>query len=380
MDTMQVERSARVATRLPFRIRQAAPGDPAALEAAASETAAAGFDALLLPCPYASTNGVPADLTRASAAFGSGAIETSAPLLQRIRAETGLAIIVDLPVGVAAAGSPLHRAAADRFIPVDEAGRLDPRLPLELDRVRVRLDTPGDIEFYASTLTNVLSGLKPAGIDGICLRGLAALQAATIADLFTSVRRAHPDALLIADTQGIAWEALATIGGGLFDYSIASSAWWNRRDEWFYAELDHLRHVAPPLIPASTATADPTARHEDRVTRDLGLAAALGAGWILPVEAPIPRHVAAMNRTFGDTASSCMACAGLIHLNGVHGPVLATLRTPSPDPRAAPSAFLSLLNMDPQHSAAVDPAVFLPALGGLFAPIAPRAAPGPPPR
>ena len=369
MDTMQVERAARMLADLPFRLREVTHDNPAELSRAAVEAAEAGFDAVLLPCPYASEHGVPADMGRAAPSYGGGSIDSIAPLLHGVRTQTGLLIVVDLPVGIVATDSPLHRGAPDRFIPVDHSGRLDPRLPLELDRVRIRLETAEDIANYAAVLRAVIAGLRQAGIGGVRLGGLEAWPARTINTLFGSIRNADPDIILIADTPGIPWHELDRIDTGLFDYSVASSAWWNRQDLWFYAELDRLRRLAPPLIPASTASADPTARIEDRIARDLGLAASLGAGWILPAGAPLAsvEQVGALNRTFGEeSAAHCMASAGLVHLNGVHGTVLATLRTPTDDPRAARSAFLSLLNNDPSRSVSIDPASFLPAVGGMF--------------
>ena len=374
MDTMQAERPAdQLASRLPFRLREVSFETPEELAACAAEAAAASFDAILMPCPYVCRNGVPADAARAAECYGGGPIETVAPLFHRIRAESGIALIVDLPVGIAAAHSPIHQMAPDSFLPIDETGRLDPRVPLDLDRVRVRLSSDAEIDAYGATLATVLAGLVSTGIAGFRLLELPALPGATVARLIGRIRRDVGEAVLIGDTNGIAWSELDAIGPRLFDYTIASSAWWNRQDEWFYEELDRLRRVAPALVPASDVQASIGAggvgREIDRIARDLGLAASLGAGWIVPAEvaiAEVAGPVAALNARFGaQAASACMAAGGVVHLNGVHGPVLATLRTPA-DARAASRAFLALLNMDPSRSASIDPAAFLPALGGMF--------------
>ena len=375
MDTMQADRPAEsLAARLPFRLREVSFADPDGLGVCAAEAAAASFDAILMPCPFVCENGVPADAGRAAACYGGGRIETVAPLFGRVAAQAGVALLVDLPIGIVAAGSPIHQMSPASFVPVDETGRLDPRVPLDLERVRVRLSSDAEIEDYAATLASVLSGLVATGLSGFRLLGLAALPGATVAKLANLIRRRVGDVLLIADTPGMAWEELDAIPPGLFDYTVASSAWWNRQDEWFYAELDRLRRVAPALVPASDAKASAgaagTGREIDRIARDLGLAASLGAGWILPASlplAPVGGPVAALNAAFGDrAASACMAAEGVVHLNGVHGPVLATLRTPRPDARASERAFIALLNMDPSRSASIDPAAFLPALGGMF--------------
>jgi starch synthase (maltosyl-transferring) len=371
MDTMQVDSGATVRrAKLPFRLREVTLDQTSDLQAAAREAANAGFDGLLLPCPFATENGLPADMSRADARFGGGPIETIAPLMRRISEATGLALIVDLPIAVVAAGSPLYKRAPERFLAPDPAGLLDPRLPLALDRVRVKLSSEEDIAFYGSTLSSIVGGLAMAGIDGFRLLGLSALTGPTISRLISSIRIQSPGTILIAHTPGMTWDALATIDASLFDYSVASSAWWNRKDSWFYDELDHLRRVAPPLIPASTAPSDGGGRDEDRIARDLGLSASLGAGWIYPAGADLAAvsgRIAALNTVFRrHDAAACMAAPGLAHLNGVHGTVLATLRTDAGDPRAAENAIICLLNTNPRLSAAIDPASFLPALGGLF--------------
>ena len=379
MDTMQLERvAAQRATGAPFRFRQIEAAGPDALRDQAIAAARAGFDALLLPCPYATINDLPADLGQASAPYGAGPIASALALIAQLRDETGLAMVVDLPVAVVAVDSPLHRSAPDHFVPLDTRGLFDPRLPLELDRVHVRFDNDAEIDRHASILGVLINALRAGGVAGIRIRNLPRIPAPVINRVFTAVRAATQGVLLIADTPGIAWAALDTLAPGLFDYTIASAAWWNRRDPWFYAELDHLRRIAPPLIPAAVADPNDAARPDTRLARDLGLAATLGAGWILPAAqdlASAETTIAETNALFAAApAATCMAGSGLQPLAGLNGPVLATLRTATVDARAADRAFLALLNMDATRPATIDPASLLPATGGMFGPFAPIAA------
>ena len=376
MDTLQKTGADRLgrSTHRPFRLREievAEDGAGESLRASLERSAALGFDAALVPSPFRTERGLLADTSHADPAFGGGSITEGLATLAAARQGLGLAVIADLPVDGLAANSPLHQAHRDIVAEPDPSGLLDPRRELDLARAPLAPGQRG-ADGLASLVSYLVSNLRTGGIDGVRLRRLSHIGGAALSTIAHAVRASVPDALLIADTAGMTWAELDRIDAGLFDYVVASSAWWNWSDDWFFPELDHLRRVASVLIPAVSLSRPGEGEPKARFARDLGLAASLGAGWILPAGA-VPDDaedalIRSTNTSYdGGSAASVASGDGLTHLNGIHAGILATLRTPPVDPRRADEAFIALLNRSVTHAASIDPASILPAVGGLFA-------------
>ena len=375
MDTLQPVGATREnqAAKRPFRLREIPDTEGLDLRAALAEASGLGFDAALLPTPFETRDGLLADGSRAAAVFGGGTIEEGLATLARARAGTPIALIADLPVDGVAAHSPLHRANRSAFAEPDTSGLFDPRRVLEPERA------PPQGEAGAASLAGLVADLAEAlaraGLDGVRLRRLARADGATVHAIARAVRERLPGFIVIADTAGLPWDQLERIPAGLLDHVVASSAWWNWADDWFFSELDHLRRIAPVLVPAvSLARQSGTVSSQAGLTRDLGLALSLGSGWILPAatiatDDTVRRLLRETNALFDGPAAAALASgAGVALLNGIHAPVLASLRTAEPDPRGARMAFLALLNTSARSEATIDPAQFLPSVGGLFGP------------
>ena len=375
MDTLQTT-SANThgrSTHRPFRLHEtgdAGGGTVGRLRAILDRAEGLGFDAVLVPSPFHTERGLLADTSQADAWFGGSSITEGLATIASARRGLRLAVIADLPVDGLAAHSPLHRAHRDIVSDPDPSGLLDPRRDLDLARAPLA-SSPQAAEGMASLIAYLVSTLRAGGIEGVRLRRLSHIGGTALATIARAVRAAVPDALLIADTAGMSWAELDRIGPGHFDYVVASSAWWNWSDDWFFPEFDHLRRVASVLVPALSLSLAAQGVRRARLARDLGLAASLGAGWIVP-EIAVPDDaedalIRATNACYdGDAAAAVASGHGLAHLNGIHAGVLATLRTPSADPRTANEAFIALLNRSVVSEASIDPANILPAMGGLF--------------
>ncbi len=369
MDTLQTTNATRSLDKPgeqpgPLRLRVAPPGAAGALESVARETAQLGFDALVLPSPWALRDGLLADPAQADAAYGGGPVSE---LLAKLGAlQGGTALLVDLPLDSVAAFSPLHDAHAAWFLPPETAGVLDPRRTLDLARAPLRMDDEAAVAGYVDLLAGLVVQLREAGIDGIRLVRLGHLPAPVSARALRAIREAAGDAVLLGDTTGASWELLASLPSDTLDAVIASNAWWDWRETWLFEELRLLRRIAAPLL---TVNAGPGAN----VGREVGLAAALGAGWIVeptPVAAPEAGALRALNEQVasGGAAALFTASGGVVPLSSPGAQVLATLRSKDPDVRQSANAVLTLLNTDPARDARFDPATVLPAAQDMFAP------------
>ena len=348
----------------PLRLRLAPPGAVEAIDALISDTAALGFDALVLPCPWACRHGLLADPVQADTAYGGG---PAAALLERLGAlRGGLALLVDLPLDSVAAGSALFDAHPGWFLPPETAGVLDPRQALDLGRARLRTDDDAAIAGYVALLADLVVQLRAAGLDGVRLVRLGHLPAAVSARAFRAIRAAAGDALLVGDTAGIGWDLLSSLPADTLDAVTASNAAWDGRATWLFEELRLLRRVAAPLL---TVAAGPGAD----LACEVGLAAALGAGWIVaatPIAAAEAATLRLLNERMaaGETAALFAAGGGVVPLSPAGSTVLAALRSRDPDIRQSAEAVLALLNTDPAREARFDPATVLPAAQDMFAP------------
>lgn len=369
MDTLQNGQSAGTLARtLPFRLRAILVSDRTALEGAITETRELGFDAALLPCPFETRGDLLWDVTRQNAIYGGGPIGGAVEWLRGLRRTAGITLLADLPLDSVAAGSPLQARLSEWFLPPATEGVLDPRLPLDLGRARLRLGDAAATEAYGHALAEAVAGFARAGLDGVRLTGLGHLPEGTATTILEAIRAASPGATLIGDTSGAPWDRLAGMPAGTLDYVIASNAWWNWEDPWLFDELRLLRRIAPPLLSADASGSDPAT-----ALREIGLAASVGAGWIVnapPLDGRAGARIRELNTALAATgiAPALAASSGLVQLGPPGAPVLAVLRTPEADPRYAAEAYLTLLNTDRTRALAFDPSTVLPRAQDMFAP------------
>ncbi len=365
MDTLQTADTTRMtAQRGPLRLRIAPPGVTDALDAVAAETATLGFDALVLPCPWAQRHGLLADPAQADAAYGGGPVDALLARLAGMRG--GIDLLVDLPLDSVAAGAPLQEAHPDWFLPPDIAGVLDPRQALDLSRARLRHDDAAAVAGYTALLAGLVADLRAVGIAGVRLVHLGHLPASVTARALAAIRDAAGDALLVGDTRGMDWALLGALPADLLDAVVASNAFWDWRASWLFEELRLLRRVAPPLLTVDASIGA-------NLAREVGLAAALGAGWIVAptvighAEADTLRVMAGAIAA-GETRALFAAAGSVVPLTPPGATVLAALRSPEADARQSASAVLTLLNTDPAREMRFDPATVLPDAQDMFAP------------
>ena len=99
--------------------------------------------------------------------------------------------------------------------------------------------------------------------------------------VIAQTRQHFPQALFIADTPGVAWEALQHLTDCDFDYCLSSLPWWDLRAPWLAEEYAALRRVAPVIAMAEAPGKALPESAELRRTRLL-LAAITGSGVLMP--------------------------------------------------------------------------------------------------
>ncbi len=359
-----------------------AEGFPAALERAAS----LGFDTVLVPPPWATgASGdrfAPASLERVNTALGGGDASEWLRGYVRLCRNHGLAPVLDMPLATLAAE---FTGEAAPFAAVTGTDALDPRQGGAAQH-RGIIDPASLGAWWARHLGRWVE----AGITGVRLLGLAEAPGVVAA-----LRRAAPDAMLIAWTPGLPREHYAGLQG--VSYVVSSLPWWNLEADWFWGELEALRQVAPvlacPEAPfgrrQASAVHDP-AKLAATLRRSAAIACATGDGWIVPegfetaARRPMDPHgrttgrgdrtvagsidLAAMNQTVARTGEEAR---GIHLLTGAGSTPLGLLRTDAADSRFARHATVALLNTDLDRPRAIDPAALIAGIDGTFGPWSP---------
>ena len=218
----------------------------------------------------------------------------------------------------------------------------DPRdAPSSSDVALALLGSDADADRLATWAGQQIAAL-PAG--GVRLLGLDRLPASLLGRVLTGLRRAAPGTLLFGWLAGLSASALDAIPPGTLDAVSSSLPWWDGHAAWIWAELTALERIAPVVLPAASAA-------DDR-PRWLHLAATLGDGWLVPAGS-----VAGLPDTAARGGRHVLSAPGV--------PVLAVLRTDTPDMRQACSATL-VLSAD--QAATVPAATLLAAMGRPFTP------------
>ncbi len=352
---------------------------PGAFDASLAQAAALGFTAILVPPPWPpGADGdrfAPATLEHVHPGLGGGAAGAYLAQLAASCRSHGMQAMIDLPVASIAAE---FSADAAPFSPAQQPNLLDPRQG-GVARQRRVADPAALGEWWAPTVRACVK----AGLAGFRVLGLSAAPEALAA-----LRRAAPDAVLIAWTTGMADAALVRLEGAT--YAAASLAEWDGQAEWFWDRLAALRQVAPVLAcpedpfgrRIGAAVHDP-ARLGSTLRRAAGLACVAGDGWLVAegFETGARRVMDPQGRA--DQAEARQAALDLASYNSLIGQAgdlgkgmqllssaapLALLRTDAADARFAGHAAIALLNLDEARPQPLDPARLLSAIDGAFAP------------
>ena len=350
--------------------------------------AALGFDHVLIAPPFATGPSrdlfLPADYERLDPRLGSKARAPAA--LAGVAAgcrAAGLTLLLDVVLDQVAADSPIARHNPDLFHAPGQAAALDPRGPGgNFEAARLRADAPRVAGWWIARLT----GWLDAGIAGFRVVAPAALPAPVLAEIVAASRRQHGGALFLGWSPGA---PLAALAGAGFDFLFSSLPWWDFRAEWFWTELEALSRIAPviasPEAPFGARLA--TRCHDPALllpsyTRNLGLSASLGAGWMMPMGfeygAVRPMHPA--TEAPEDFAAARAAAAfdlsdriGALNRARASEPAFAARRPPALLAGAGSSCVallrggaMVLVNADPARRHTVSATTLAEAAGGAF--------------
>ena len=281
-----------------------------------------------------------------------------AKTLSAVAAAHGLAMLVDLPLDRVAASEATAAGALFTLLP---APITDPRRPpAKSPDAVVAVAGAEDAPVLAKWAAARIAPLLGAGAAGVRLTGLASLPGSAVPVLLRHLRQLCPNALLFVWTPGVAWDVLRLIPAAAVDLVASSLPFWDGEAEWLWRELDELCRIAPVVVPAGSVPA-----------ANATLAAMLAQGWMVTMpDGAAPGHeavaddVGALNRMRA-TASFGTGPARVLSAPGE--PVLALLRTDTPDPRFAAHGTLLLLNTT-AHPASASLSHVLPEAGANFGP------------
>ena len=128
----------------------------------------------------------------------------------------------------------------------------------------------------------VLAALARAGVGGFRIRAPADRDASEWRKTIAEIRRVAPACLFLAWMPGTARPAARRLEGAGFDGAFASTAWWDGRAPWLADEHEALRRVAPVISVVGLDGAAPGRAGLAARRRALRIAAATGAGLLVP--------------------------------------------------------------------------------------------------
>lgn len=254
-------------------------------------------------------------------------------------APPGARLLVDFDLAHAAPYSGLPAVFKTLPLPTTDPRKPPIRSPLAV----ALLGSDADADLLASWAGAAIAALPGAGVR---LLGLDYIPAPLLVRVLAGLRRAAPKSFLFGWLAGLPQAILRQIPPGALDAVSSSLPWWDGEEPWFWAELAQLEHIAPIIHPgAVTAGATPRWRE---------LAATLGDGWLLPA-GPAAAFAAAL------PALSPRACRHI--LSAPDAPILAILRTDTPDLRLAQTATLVLTAL---RTSRVPASALMVAIGRAF--------------
>ncbi len=354
------------------RIYALSPAACAELPAWFEHAAALGFDHVLLPVPFVtaadSRESLVADFDALSPAFGGDASLAGVVSLARTHR---LGVLIDVVIDrVAASGAMV---SGSPFAPPAPGEALDPRRTIETGNAAfAHLPNLAAAEALGAWWGGHLARWHEAGVAGLRLLGLSRVPSWTLPSLLRRMREMARDALLLAWTPGMTWDAVEALRDTGLDFVFPSLPWWDWKSDWLWAEIDRLRSTAKLIACAVRSGTEPERR------RAITVAAALGAGWMMPLEAEFADPSAASPR--GGELANVIAAANASRtslpgggentpvrlLTAPEAPVLALLRTDAADPRAADHAALLLANTDAARPHRLRPGRVLARISGRF--------------
>ncbi len=366
-------------------------GPVAGWPALLGHVASLGFDHVACPPPFASVAAGNIFLIddpdhgdeRISAGDGYAAVHAMAEAAKA----AGLGLMLDIRIdqvaadGVLAAEHPGWIAASE----VPGPGP-DPRRHEGPGRLAwVALDDSELASWWMARLTL----WAKAGAAGFVLHDAHRAPAGFWRDVIAGVRQAaHRDVRFLAWMPGAAPADAQRLAGAGLDGVFSSLPWWDCRQPWLVEEQRRLSLIAP-VMATPEAPFGPRIAHDDpdpemrrrRACRALGIAAATGAGLMLPMgfEFGARRRLDPargtpedylLDRSGIDLSAAIVAAnrrvaahgpaARLDDLAGTGAAVTALLRRTADGP-----AELVLINPDPGRAATVAPAPILAATGGI---------------
>ena len=135
-----------------------------------------------------------------------------------------------------------------------------------------------------------IGGWAAAGVQGLRVLQPHAAPPGFWGRLIGQVRAAGAELAFIAQTQAAPREAVLALAGCGFDALTSSLPWWDGRARWFVEEHEALRTVAPliaevepPFGPRLSAGQTDVAARALAYEQRLKLAAATGAGLLVPM-------------------------------------------------------------------------------------------------
>ena len=370
-----------------------------AWDAALERVASLGFNAVLVPPPFApgGTGNLyqvsDPDLPHPVLEAGGDSVAMLAALAGKAKA-AGLDLHIDLVLDRVAADGALAAAQPGWFGQQDAAGVPDPRLaPPARDTLRARWDEPEAAAALGAWWEERLRRFAAAGVAGFRCDAPAQLPN----QVWRRLTAAVPEARFLAWTAGLPAEDLPALAGAGFSAVFDSLAWWDLRQEWLAEEAVRLAAIAPaiatvepPFGPRLAARDPDPALAERAALRHLRIAAGIGSGMLVPMgfEYGARRPLDAARDRPGDwdwvvrhapfdlsdgirAANAAMAArplrlAEIRPLSGPGAPAAALLRAAAADARTAPGATLVLANPDLHRAATAAASVLLPGAGNGF--------------
>lgn len=390
--------------RGPFRIYYLHPQLAGAMQswnAWIEHAAGLGFRQLLVAPPFdCSACGdvfVTRDFDRLHPAIGDGDATTRLGQIAKACRAHELEFWLDLPLDELASDAPLRQEHPEWFRAVATAhGTPDPRwTPSESDTVRWRLNDPDVAEASVQWWVQRLTQWAAVGVSGFRILHPQRLRASLWRTLIDAVRAQAPSVAFVAWTPGSTPEELAALEGAGFDAVVNSAAWWDFHSPWFLEEAARLQRIAPALAcpeqPFGARLEDSLGEEnqlDHAYRRAIAFSATSPAGWMMPVGFEFAVHDALDPRRAAAVTPTALAAAGQADLSDavraanqavpsqVGAPPAVTLRhafasflrVHGEDPRTAPSAALTLVNVSLDRDVVIDAADALAGAASHFHP------------
>jgi starch synthase (maltosyl-transferring) len=298
--------------------------------------------------------------------------------LTKTALDAGIGLLVDVQINrlAAGAGATIGRGL---FHAVDPLAVLDPRHGVDLDADTAFISDDIQAAALGAFWAGHLVRWGDLGAAGFRLLGLDGLPPASIGAFLAALRAGAPDAALVVWAPGLSREGMSALRGHGLAGVFSSFPWWDGHADWFWAELDVLRHAGPVLHAPEAPLGARIAEHVQDpglapalYRRSATLAATLGQGWLAlqgsesTAGGDLTEILRGLN-ALGANSPALRAATPPGLPAGTGGPVLAVLRTDTPDRRHAHCAAIAVINTDTAHRQTIDPGTLLAPLGGRFA-------------